>query len=369
MNQIINLNFWGTFGKVGDKQGEAVTIRDKVYSNIRKSEDTKNLKTKYTFSGSDLLDIGSTNVAHNVKNAIDIVKEDIKSSSQDNQLKIIVEGHSRGAIAATRVVDILRDIYKEKNNVKISLRISDPYAGPTGTGKDVAMDLGKESETKNEDIIFYSMGTKYKCSPQKILHAKTVVICKTGHDNTLRFKNEKTKDDNIDQLEAGVYLLEEINATPLKITKNNLKYVMDCIYNFDKSYSGRTKVLTEVILKKLNIKIDDVLETGAVREWKPALDKAIHKIKTSWFLTRACSDALSLFDDNLFGPYVDKKGEFFKHLEKARNCVCGMGKNDFKTAILELDAVIKNSKNKYKRDIATALKDRIEIQYKHKHSS
>ena len=190
---------------------------------------------------------------------------------------------------------------------------------------------------------------------QKIMNAKTVFICEAGHNETSYYLM-RTKDN-----EEGVYLLwregEDIRSK--KVTKDNLKEVMDKIYNWKKSYSARTKVLTEVIVKKLNLKIDDVLETGAVREWKPAFEKTLKKIEKSSFLKTAFNYVFELFGDKLFGPYINKKGEFFRHIENAKAAVAGFGNNDYKTAIKNLDMIINGSKQLYKVELALALKERI----------
>lgn len=356
--------FYGTGYDVDDEDGEKVTIRNKKYSNIRRKKDYYSGDLVYSFSGSNAFDLGSTNIANNIKNAVMLLSDEIdkwvfENRDNDDTIQINILGHSRGGATATRVAQKLRNMYQKNKKVKINFRVSDPYAGPTHRGKNVSIDVKPNKTTfdaeGSEGAVFYSMGTAFHCSPQKIMNAKTVFICQAGHNGTAYYlihtKNNK----------EGVYLLWRKGKKIIskEVTKDNLKEVMDEIYNWEKSYSARTRVLTEVIVKKLNLKIDDVLETGAVREWGPAFKKTLGKIKKSLFLKTAFNYVFELFSDKLFGPYINKKGEFFRHIENAKSAVAGIGNNDYEEAINQLDMVIDGSKQLYKAELALALKERI----------
>ena len=366
----IVVEFFGTGGIVSSRDGEVVKIRNKRYPNIRRKE-FQNGTECYCFSGPNIFDVGSTNIENNIKNAVTLLSNRIDNWAHENKdaedaIMVFVRGHSRGGVAATRVAYELRDMYKKDRRISILLRASDPYAGPTHTGKNVSIDLKRNDEMRNDndDIIFYSMGTTFSCSPQKIMNARTVVICEMGHNSTGWMMDNLSTNEYNRLKRGGVYLITLLPTKLTEVTKENLKQTMDIIYNWKKSYSARTRVLTEVIVKKLGLNIDDVLETGAVREWKPAFDKALKSIEKSKLLRTAFSCVTELFSDELFGPYINKKGRFFRCLETAKAAVVGVGNNDYDTALRSLEIIIRDSKHKYKQDIARALQARIINYYK-----
>lgn len=384
----IEVIFFGTSYSVSDRHGEKVKIGNKTYPNIRmkQSGDT----TKYRFSGPNILDLGSTNVANNIKNGISLMSHEIdnwlsKNLDCSENLQITITGYSRGGVAATRVADELRKKCNKNGKIKIALRAADPYAGPTHTGKDTLIDLKPNKPDNNQkDIIFYSIGTTLPCSPQQVMNADIVVICAAGHNDTTKLMCEYGK--FYAKKEDGVYLLpssavavikrgkdtspisenklKEVVQESIKITKNNLKFVMDTIYKWKYNYRERTRVLTEVIIKKLNLKIDDVLETGAVQEWKPNLQKNLGQIKKSLTLRAAFNYVTELFSDKLFGPYIDKNGKFFERFQFARSAVVGIGNNNYNEALGHLNSIIEDSHQGYKKAIAASLKERICRYYK-----
>lgn len=368
-NMKIEVRLLGTCCFATSKDGKATKINNKKYINIR--EKIKGDGTSfYTFSGPNIFDLGITSMKSNIKNATTLISDKIDNWAHENKdskdsFQVTIWGHSRGGVAATRLVDNLKDMYKKDKRVSIKLRVSDPYAGPTyTTGKNVSIDLNQNQDTKNENyinddsMVFYSMGTLFPCSPQKIKNAKTVVICRAGHIKSEddMFSAVENKYDVLKQ--GGVYVLKSKDEI-FKVTKENLVEAMDVIYNWRNSYSARTRVLTQVIVSKLNLKVDDIIATGAVREWEPAFKKCLENIRKSKTLWGAFNYVLDLFSDKLFGMYINKTGRFFRCIEAAKSAVAGVGNNDYKTALYKLDIIIGKSHHRYKVKLASALKERI----------
>lgn len=374
----------GTCCVATSKDGKVATIRNKKYLSVRERTESDGTKF-YTFSGPDPLNLGVTSMINIRKNAMALISDKIddwecENKNPEDRFQLTIFGHSRGAVAATRVYDDLKNMYRKDKRITIKLRISDPYAGPTySKGKNVSIDLRQNQSVKNNDpnedknsdienddnIIFYSMGTLFPCSPQKIMNAKTIVICRAGHIKTEDYMFDAVNGKNYEILKkGGIYLLDAGDKILCKVTEKNLKEAMEIIYSWKRSYRARTRVLTEVMIRKLNLKVDDILEMGAVKEWKPAFEKTLRKVKDSKFLRTAFNYVLDLFSDKLFGLYINKKGKFFRCIKAAESAVAGSGNNDYQTALYKLDIIIKESKHPYKRVLANALKERIMRYYK-----
>lgn len=373
-NCEIEVAFFGTGNNVSDYDGEIVKIGSKKFSNIRRKK--SNRITRYSFSGPGILDLGNTNIANNVRNGValltNVIDHFLSENNDDSEIRISVSGHSRGGVAATLVVNKLKKLYAKNKRVKFVLRVSDPYAGPTHSGEKVSVNLEQNTDAGSEglgDVVFYSMGTAFRVSPQKIINAYIVCICEEGHFHTEgymvdAFAGQKdvffkaTKD-------GGAFLLQRKQGGLIitKITKQNLKEVMDIIYAWKNSYTARTRLLTEIIAKMLKLRVDDILETGAVREWNTIYPETLRRIRQSTFLRNAFIIVFNLFSDNLFGPYINKEGRFFRCLRNARSAVVGLGNNDYETALDNLQIIINSSKQEYKKRLANALAERIKKYY------
>lgn len=375
----IKVDFLGTNEVVSSDDGKIVKIGGKDCPYIRQRTQPDGT-TVYIFQGPDTLDLGNSSIASNVKNAVALLEDEIrewieKPKNAKCNMLITFWGHSRGGVAATRVCQKLKKLYINKfksencGNVKFKLYVADPYAGPTHTGKNVSIDLkvntkGKNTDKdKNEDndaTVFYSMGTQFPCSPQKIMNAKTIVVCEAGHNQTSSHMYNKA--DGKELKEGGVYLLHS-NGDLEKVTSANLKETIETICSWQKSYSARTRVLTEVIVKKLGLKIDYILDTKAIKEWQPALDKTLKNVKESMFLRTAFNYVLRLFSNKLFGSYIKKDGKFFKNIKDAKAAVVGLFNNDYEKALNSLKTITQESKQHYKISLANALIERVKRYY------
>lgn len=292
---ILVFTFLGTGAKVTNNHGTDIKINNKIYTNIKSNDTEKNNKVirTYTFQGPNLIDTGKTRIRKNVENAVKIFEELTKNEQLDDDIKIKITGHSRGGVAATLTYDKLRKKYPAYGN-KISLMVSDPYSGPLGIGKKTSIDLNrrnntlrskrkrgktgkteevqdeqpkKEQSTNNLDnntVVFYSMGTSFECTPQKILNAKTIFICEAGHNDTAKYANI-FKD--IEKFKEAIFLLDKDLECTI-ITKKNLNDCITKICEWEKSFHRRTRVLRDVIAKKLDLTAEEIAKLPSVGTWK-----------------------------------------------------------------------------------------------------
>lgn len=324
---ILVFTFLGTGGKVTNDHGTDIKINNKIYTNIKLKIKIINNKitATYTFQGPNLIDTGKTRIRKNVENAVKIFKELTKNEQLDDDIKIKITGHSRGGIAATLTYDKLRKKFHTHSS-KISLMVSDPYSGPLGIGKKTSIDLNrrnktlrskikwgktgktgdeqpkKEQSTNNLDnntVVFYSMGTSFKCTPQKILNAKTIFICEAGHNASSTYANLyddiKKLHPNLNIESGGVFLLtglkfikNEENGKLLyhtnniiceRITKDNLNYCITKICEWEKSFHRRTRVLRDVIAKKLDLTETEIANLPSIGTWKKEFIREYRKSK------------------------------------------------------------------------------------------
>jgi hypothetical protein len=168
-----------------------------------------------------LRDMGSNSIANLAQEVPEaVLKAALEISGPSGKgLAILIKAHSRGAVAASRVVKAVREKLPE---ALIEVVLYDPVPGPLHEGEDVQIDLAGAAD---EFTLIYSVASGYGqgFDPQYVFGAKRIIISQQGHSAGLAagFKHEDKiyKGSNINSLPPGVYFdlnRDGENDTPLE---------------------------------------------------------------------------------------------------------------------------------------------------------
>lgn len=180
---------------------------------------------KRSFGGTS--DTGSNSIAELVKHVPELVAEEIRKGlgNEKRPVFVLVKGHSRGGVAATRVADAIKQNHPDAT---VELTAVDPVPGPGHTGDNVTLTLkqDEEGETQlDESTIIYSVASGHHAgfTPQKVFGAKRIIVSRQDHGAGLlsgfHFKGRLYTGSSLNSLPAGVYLDNNTNG------KNNVELV------------------------------------------------------------------------------------------------------------------------------------------------
>ena len=165
------------------------------------------MSTKGPWAGG-VLDIGSNSIENLVENVPVVVSRivEVEGKEKENTL-ILIKGHSRGAVAASRVAKKLSETYKGTETVKIEVVLFDPVPGPGHKGEDLEIDLSELSEF----TLVYSVATGWGIfSPQTVFGAKRIIISRQGHLAGIKagfeYLGQIYKGSRLSSLPSGVYV-------------------------------------------------------------------------------------------------------------------------------------------------------------------
>lgn len=212
--------------------------------------------TKGRGSWGGVWDDGSNSIEKLVTNITKTLDEQIEKITKETEAPpvILIKGHSRGAVAASRVANGLAAKHK---GVKVELTVFDPVPGPDHEGEDVELTLGSVEES----TVVYSVasGRGAIFTPQKILGAKRVIITQQDHSGGIKkgFKYNKAIYDgsNLNALPSGIYVDFTANfedepkelqlVATIEEAKTNYKQALKNSPNW--SDIGRKKIINAVI--------------------------------------------------------------------------------------------------------------------------
>lgn len=128
-------------------------------------------------------------------------------------LYVLVKGHSRGGVAASRFANLVKNL-DDRKILNVELVLLDPVPGPLHSGDDVRMDTDADRST-----VIYSLTAdsdlKHKIgfTPQIVRNADRIILTEEGHDCGTRMRDNRNK--KIKYYFAGQYhSLSELNHLP-----------------------------------------------------------------------------------------------------------------------------------------------------------
>ena len=285
------------------------------------------------------LDQGKYSIQNNFERSVKILKKDIdKLLEEDSNQEINIEiaGHSRGGVAAGRVVKKIQEDYKNNSNVHIKLISLDPVPGPGHYGDDVNLEL--DENTADNNALIYSLTTPALHSPQVLKNVNTVIIKNTHHNGV--FGNE-SYGNNIDTIDKyyfdynyqryslselyklkGLYFCEKYSNNLIKINKNeDFSEYINTIYEICDD-SNRIKTIMNSITDTLDLKLDDMLKNNI--KYKAEFDLMLDQIKGSWFITSSYNKALELFQNKSdFSSLINKEENLYEYILNSSKNISG----------------------------------------------
>jgi hypothetical protein len=196
---------------------------------------------KRSFGGTS--DTGSNSIAELVKHVPALVKKEIEAGlgNEKRPVVILVKGHSRGGVAATRVADILKQNHPDAT---VELTAVDPVPGPGHKGDNVSFTLSKDEQgdtSVDESTVVYSVASGHYAgfTPQKVFGATRIILSRQDHGvgllNGFYFQGKLYKGHSLNSLPAGVYIDNNANG------RNNVELVSvgsfdDALTAFDDAY-------------------------------------------------------------------------------------------------------------------------------------
>ena len=175
-------------------------------------------------------DMGSNSIARIVEQVPKLVTAGIDrrhSGEQDEDIVIMIKAHSRGAVAASRVAEVLSG-YK---GAKVELVQSDPVPGPKQPAHLKQVDLndfqgagGQRKGAPVESTLVYSVASGYigGFTPQRVIGAKRIIISRQDHSaglaNGFVYEDRLYKGSSLNSLPEGVFIdrnMTNKNTIPL----------------------------------------------------------------------------------------------------------------------------------------------------------
>ena len=338
----LNIEFLGTGGTFNSYRGYKKYNSDK-HIGFADEGDIKNL----CFDGPNLLNIGQTSTSNTYKKAIKLIPEIINRLDPDNpenEIQVNFSGHSRGGAVCSKVYKKIYSQYKDNHNIKFTMKISDPYAGPTASGEDTLTRLNKNPNGLTS--VVYATKTLFRCTPQQVAGADIVIIVNTGHNSSSLALGRNAPQ------KKGLYLAycKDENSSPYKYTQVqndpiSIKEFFSFIYKYGTyTQTNRWRLFTSILIQKLGLKSYDELEMISKMPKDIMFPNVMKEFKTALNSIIGATNLLSAFDTAFQsgGIFQGMGGKtFHDHLSKAKECVCGISNNEHKDAIQELQAIIK----------------------------
>ena len=285
------------------------------------------------------LDQGKYSIQNNFERSVKILKKDIdKLLEEDSNQEINIEiaGHSRGGVAAGRVVKKIQEYYKNNSNVHIKLISLDPVPGPGHYGDDVNLEL--DENTADNNALIYSLTTPALHSPQILKNVNTVIIKNTHHNGVFGSESYGNNIDTIDKYYfdynyqryslselyklKGLYFCEKYSNNLIKINKNeDFSEYINTIYEICDD-SNRIKTIMNSITDTLDLKLDDMLKNNI--KYKAEFDLMLDQIKDSWFITSSYNKALELFQNKSdFSSLINKEENLYEYILNSSKNISG----------------------------------------------
>ncbi len=285
------------------------------------------------------LDQGKYSIQNNFERSVKILKKDInKLLEEDNNQEINIEiaGHSRGGVAAGRVVKKIQEDYKNNPNIHIKLISLDPVPGPGHYGDDVNLELDKKSADSN--VLIYSLTTPALHSPQILKNVNTVIIKNTHHNGVFGSKSSGNNIDTIDKCYfnynhkkyslselyklKGLYFCQKNSNNLTKINKDeNFSEYINIIYETCDD-SNRIRAIMNSITDTLDLKLDDMLNNNTI--YKTKFNLILSQIKDSWFITSSYNRALELFQNKSeFSSLINKEENLYEYILNSSKNISG----------------------------------------------
>lgn len=189
-------------------------------------------------------DTGSNSIAELVKHVPELVKKEIAAGLGDEKRPVIilVKGHSRGGVAATRVAGVLKQNHPDAT---IELTAVDPVPGPGHTGANLSTKVSDDAHggtSIDESTVVYSVASGHAVgfTPQKVFGAKRIILSRQDHGvgllNGFRFQGRLFMGSSLNSLPAGVYVDNNANGM------NDVELVSvgsfdDALVAFDEAYA------------------------------------------------------------------------------------------------------------------------------------
>lgn len=209
-----------TESEITDKYGES--INNSVNGGVRSKQDNKgnetiNMAGPMGFFGAS--DSGEYKIDNNVERAIKLTTERvnpvIEKPNEHKPVLIYIKGHSRNAVASSRLAVSLMDIYRNRKNVNVALEQFDPVPGPLHFNVDSAIDFGKAKNKPNlNTVLIQSLKTEHNFffSPQEVFSSQRHILIKRGHEvglydnNRYEFQGKTYGGFSLVSLPPGIYL-------------------------------------------------------------------------------------------------------------------------------------------------------------------
>jgi hypothetical protein len=164
------------------------------------------------FSPAGALDRGSNSIDAIVGEAPTQVTNVIESEDPTDSapIKLMIQAHSRGSVAANEVANILKAKYKQR--ITVELVVHDPVMGPSQKGTKLKTDVGRVDET----TLIMSMNPGYGFigndlfTSQRVYGAKRIILSKQSHSAGLAegfiYKGKRYEGFGLTDLDPGIYI-------------------------------------------------------------------------------------------------------------------------------------------------------------------
>ncbi len=210
----ININFLGStyVAKKEPGAGNPYSGNENIY--VKQTSKNEKAEINLTFSGPNILDIGTLSIK-NITNSAKKILKDIISVMIDLKIEITVaiRGHSRGGIIAKNIYDFLKK--KFGNRIKLEEVIyADPYAGPINRLKKLVDNFEIDQKLSN-DMVIYSLVEKMFASPSLILNAEVVIFSNTTHSSARYVLEYVNNNKNQFRKKATYYIKDDGNISNL----------------------------------------------------------------------------------------------------------------------------------------------------------
>lgn len=333
----------------------------------------------YIFNGPGLFNLGKNSTEKTYKLAIEVISkviDDFKVQYLPHvTFNINFTGHSRGAVTCSKVFNFIKRKYSSNEKITFSIKISDPYYGPSADGENIStkIDKSKSDNKNNLSTVVYAVKTMVNCTPQMVAKADIVIITNVGHNDS-----EVVNYDFLRPYKKGLYIAEKTNSGYFKYikiakTQESIQKFFDFVSKYGKFDIQRWRLFTVILIQKLKLTtmsdlklLSNVNKSFFFPNVEKEFDKSLKSIKNAKNLDSAFDKALNLFSSGgMFGFRGIFEGvsgpEFQSHLVTAKACC--KDKKYYKQAIVELNQIINKSgrsEDSIKSIIAKNLKEKIE---------
>jgi hypothetical protein len=217
MRVFFNISFLGS-----RNPARLINKKAKNYGNDKeifyyKSENPTVRTHHFYFSGPNILDFGTAlSIKKITKKAEKVLGEEIEKEIKQEDVTVFVniKGHSRGAVIASNIWNILKNKYPKNEKVKLnSLAKADEYAGPVNNSFE-KNDVRTYDEPENV-ICTYSLKSRrpFK-TPTKNTGASIVIFTDADHNSTHVIGNAAYSQFKRQKLGKGVYFFKKNDSLP-----------------------------------------------------------------------------------------------------------------------------------------------------------